>query len=542
MSCCPSAPDVKTSTDAPPIEGPEQVLRPGETAECFSLRAGNSTGKLDDTVIAKNKIAVESVNSDCTAAIKLQFKLTDGSDATPITWTISGDAVPGTTFTNGLLSSGTGVIDPSVYDKKLTITIKASWPAAPDASTGDERTYTFSPGICKGGDSIKLLLPLQEAQFGDPYGMRFHPIHKVNKMHNGIDFRMATKGVHGDVYAAADGVCVKSKNTDPNGYGLSVWIKHNNSKGEHLCTTTYNHLYKSLVNEGDKVSAGQKIAVEGGLKGDPGSGGSTGLHVHFEVKLPNGAFTDPAPYFKGAVPLTATGGSAPQAQSGAAVTSADVAARTDCPAPPDYPADPNAPEPAAEAAPAGSSTDPFELAWKFTMRYEVGPHWAVPAGATPTDPEIVAGLCETASQKHKTGYKMWIGSSGGETKFGIAKSGNPKTDIKAIDYKGCKDLGYSNYWSRGNVVPKTIAAAGGTYLSIFLFDCNYQHGPGGGATIWHDSAPGASWTDKASQMPALDRLWQRRVQFASTLKNVADRAGCVNRANDSYAYVKGLNL
>ncbi len=539
MSCCPTAPAVKTSTDAPPIEGPEQVLRPGETVECFSLRAGNSTGKLDDTVIAKNKIAVESVNSDCEAKINLQFKLTDGSDATPVTWAISGDATPGVTFTNGLLA---GTFNSSVHDKKLTITVEASWPAAADGSTGDTRTYSFSPGICKGGDSIKLLIPLQDAQFGDPFGMRFHPIHKVMKMHNGLDLKMKTKGVHGDVYAAADGVCVKSKNTDPNGYGLSIWIKHNNSKGEHLCTTTYNHLYKSLVNEGDKVSAGQKIALEGGLKGDPGSGGSTGLHLHFEVKLPNGAFTDPAPYFKGEAPAAAVGGSAPVAQKAAAVTSADVAARTDCPAVDPDPAVQAEPVTPADAAPVAGSTDPFEQAWRLTMRWEVGPHWATAAGATPTDPEIVAGLCETAEQKRKCGYKMWTTSSGGETKFGIAKSGNPNTDIKAITYQQSKDIGFANYWSRGIVKPKTIAAAGGNYLSIFLFDCNYQHGPGGGATIWNDSAPGVSWTDKASQMPALERLWQRRLQFASTLKNVADRKGCVNRVNDVYNYVKNLNL
>ena len=559
MSCCPTAPAVKTSTDAPPIEGPEQVLRQsssgelgqpdtqGETVECFSLRAGNSTGKLDDTIVPKNKIAVESVNSDCEAKISLQFKLTEGSTAASITWVLSGDAIaPVALNTSGLLS---GTFPASVHDKKLTITIKASWPAAADGSTGDERTYTFAPGICKGGDSIKFVIPLQNAQFKDPFGMRFHPIHKVMKLHTGIDMVMATKGVKGDVYAAADGVCVKSKNTDPNGYGLAVWIKHLNSKGEHLCTTTYNHLYKSLVNEGDKVSAGQKIALEGGLKGDPGSGGSTGLHLHFEVRLSNGALTDPAPYFKGAVPSAASGGSAPQAQSGAAVTSADVSARTDCPKPENYSKDPNAPEGAAvEPAPptsntgAGSSSDPFELAWRLTMRWEVGPHWATLAGATPTDPEIMAGLCDTPSQKRKTGYKMLIGSSGGETKFGIAKSGNPATDIKAITYQASKDIGYSNYWRRGKVKPSVIAAAGGNYLAIFLFDCNYQHGPGGGATIWNDIAPGVSWTDKASQMPTLERLWQRRLQFASTLKNVADRNGCVNRVNDVYAFVKGLNL
>lgn len=545
MSCCPSAPAVKTSSDAPPIQGPEQTLRSGESVECFSLRAGNSTGKLDDTITPKNKIAVESVNSDCTAKINLQFKLTDGSNASPVTWALSGDAIPGVTLSaSGLLS---GTCDPSVHDKKLTITIKGSWPTAVsdngESTTGDERTYSFSPGLCKGGDSIKFGIPLANAQFKDPFGMRFHPIHKCMKLHTGIDMVMPTKGVHGDVFAAADGVCIKAKNTDPNGYGNAIHIRHNNSKGDHLCTSTYNHLYQMLVKEGDRVSAGQKIALEGGLKGDAGSGGSTGLHLHFECKMPNGAFVDPAPYFKGAVAVSSSG-SAPVAQSGAAVTSADVAARTSCPAPPDYPRDPNSPEPPTTTAPTptNGSKDPFEQAWYFTMKAEVNPQWPVVAGAVPTDPDIAAGLCETAPQKQKCGYKMWDGPSGGETKFGIAKSGFPATNIKALTYQQCKDLGYSGYWKGSIVKPATIAAAGGKYLAVFLFDCNYQHGRGGGATIWNDSAPGVSWTDKASQMPALERLWKRRVQFARTLDIVANRKGVENRVNHAYEFVKNLNL
>lgn len=541
MSCCPTAPAIKVSSDAPPIEGPEQELRPGETVECFSQRAGNSTGALDDTVTPKNKIAIEAVNSDCEANINLQFKLTTGSNAAPITWALSGDAVPGVTFVNGLLS---GTFNTSVHDKKLSITIKASWPTASDGSVGDERTYSFSPGLCKGGDSIKFLIPLVTGQINSPFGMRLHPIQKVQKLHTGLDLVMPEKGVHGDVIAVADGVCIKAKNTDPNGYGNAIHLKHTNSKGEHLCTTTYNHLYRMLVNEGDRVSAGQKIALEGGLPGDAGSGGSSGLHLHFECKLPNGSFTDPAPYFKGSVPVS--GSTAPaQAPVGAAVTTPDVAAKTDCPASADYPTNPNAPEPAAEAAPGGSSTDPFELAWYFTMKYEVGPHWNVPAGSVPTDAEIVAGLCASASQKHKCGYKMWISSSGGETKFGIAKSGNPATDIKTITYQGSKDIGFSNYWKRGGkpFTPAQLATAqNAPYLAVFMFDTNYQHGAGNGNTIWGDSAVGSSWPDKAAQLVALEKLYTRRLSFANTLKNVADRKGVANRVNACYAYVKSLNL
>lgn len=547
MSCCPSAPPITPSSDSPPLNGPEQQLRPGETAECFSKRAGNTTGRLDDTVPRLNKIENEAVNSDCSAKIKLQFKLTDGSDVTPVFWRLKAgsDATPGVTLTTAGLMSGT--FDPSVHEKKLKITVEAvtTDAATTEDSIIDERTYTFSPSLCKGGDSIKFVTPLQNAIFKDPYGMRFHPIQKVEKMHTGIDMVMPTKGVNGDVYAAADGEVIKAANTDPRGYGNAIHIKHFNSAGKALCTTTYNHLHQMLVKVGDKVSAGQKIALEGGAKGDPGSGGSTGLHLHFECKLPNGSFTDPAPYFKGAVNVALAGDpseTTSKAPSGAAVTSADADAKGGCPPTPEYPVNPAQPEPAAEAAPANGASA-FEKAWFFTMKFEVGPHWAVPPGTEPTDTEIVQGLCDTPAQKKKTGYKNWAGESGGETKFGIAKSGNPRTDIKAIDYKGCKDIGFANYWQRGVIKPAVLESQGAKYLAVFMFDTNYQHGMGNAKTIWDDSAVGnGPWTDKASQMAALDRLYQRRLEFANTLKVVSNRKGVARRVEECYAYVKGLTF
>jgi hypothetical protein len=270
--------------------------------------------------------------------------------------------------------------------------------------------------------------------------------------------------------------------------------------------------------------------------------------LHFECKLPNGSFTDPAPYLKGAVQVagnqiaagTPTPGSVTtQNPSGAAVNSADVAAKTGCPTGSDYPADPNKPEPAAQEAPAGSSSDPFELIWTFTLKYEVGPHWSVPAGAEPTDPDIVQGKCDTPAEKKKCGYVKWETATGGETKFGIAKGGNPQTDIKTMTYKAAKDLGYSNYWKRGRVNPSTLPA----YLGMFMFDTNYQHGDGNGKTIYGDAGIGAGpWPDKASQMADLEKLYKRRLSFAQTLKVESIRKGVAARVEACYAYVKAQTI
>jgi murein DD-endopeptidase MepM/ murein hydrolase activator NlpD len=528
MSCCPEAPPIIVTADSPPLDGPEQGLRSGESVECFSKRAGNSTGAHDDTEVRKNKIANESIPVDCSAKVNVQFKLTPGSIPTGTTWSISGDATPGVSLTGDTLF---GTFDPSVHGKKITIKVTA---ALSDSST-DERTYSFSPTLCTGGDSIQFVTPFPGAAINSPFGMRFHPIQKVDKLHTGVDMIHSVKGVNHPIVAAADGVVIKARNTDPNGYGNTIHVKHMNSAGQHLCTTTYNHLFKMLVGEGDKISAGQQIALEGGAKGVPGSGGSSGLHLHFECKLPNGSYTDPVPYLKGAVPVV--GSSDPQASSGAAVNSADVAAKTGCPSGTAYPPDPNKPEPAAQEAPAATSSDPFELIWVFTLKYEVGPHWSVPAGSAPTDQDIIDGLCDTSARKKKCGYVNWETATGGETKFGIAKGGNPRTDIKAMTYKAAKDLGYSNYWKRGKVNPSAIPA----YLGMFMFDTNYQHGDGNGNTIYNDAGV-SGLADNASQLADLEKLYKRRLSFAQTLKVESIRKGVAARVQACYEYVKSQTL
>jgi hypothetical protein len=369
-----------------------------------------------------------------------------------------------------------------------------------------------------------------------------HPIQKVEKLHTGIDVVHDTKGVNHPVLAAADGIVLKAKNTDPNGYGNSIHVKHFNGNGEHLCTTTYNHLFQMFVAEGQRVMGGQKIALEGGAAGVPGSGGSTGLHLHFECKLPNGSFTDPLPYIRGSIPVNPgdqdTGSATDVSSQNAVLTKPDVDAKQGCPSAALYPSDPGAPEPAAEPAPAGSPTDLFEAAWRFTMTYEVGPNWPVPAGGTPTDSEIVQGLCDTSAQKRKVGY---IFDNGGETKFGIAHVGNPKTDIKGLQYAPAKDLGYSNYWNRGKIVPSSLAP----YIAVFMFDTNFNHGAGNGKTIYVDSGCSTTITaaaSKADQLVEVQKLYQRRLQFAQSLKTESIRKGVSNRVTALWQYVQGLNL
>jgi len=121
------------------------------------------------------------------------------------------------------------------------------------------------------------------------FGMRFHPIYKINKMHNGVDLG----GSYGNPIVAADAGTVliasapwSGQNTGGTNYGNYIVIDHGNGM-----TTTYAHCKELYVSVGDTVSAGQEIAACGS------TGTSTGAHLHFEVRV-NGTRVDPAPYIQ----------------------------------------------------------------------------------------------------------------------------------------------------------------------------------------------------------------------------------------------------
>lgn len=112
------------------------------------------------------------------------------------------------------------------------------------------------------------------------FGMRIHPIHKVPKMHKGLDFTASTNT---PIYCTGDGVVerVEKRST---GYGHNIIINHG-----YGFKTLYGHMSKMFVKKGDKVSKGQEI----GRVGNTGS--STAPHLHYEVHV-NGKAVDPITY------------------------------------------------------------------------------------------------------------------------------------------------------------------------------------------------------------------------------------------------------
>lgn len=120
-------------------------------------------------------------------------------------------------------------------------------------------------------------------------GLRFHPIYKAWRIHDGADLGCA---MGTDIIASAAGEVIQvSKNYSATvGYGAYVLIQH----GDGEYKSKYAHMSKVIVEEGDHVEQGQKIGEVGS------SGGSTGPHIHFEI-LKNNTVDDPAKYvdFKG---------------------------------------------------------------------------------------------------------------------------------------------------------------------------------------------------------------------------------------------------
>ncbi len=122
----------------------------------------------------------------------------------------------------------------------------------------------------------KYLDTIQSVPLGAPvrgvitsqFGGRLDPINGEPAFHGGVDIRnnSGTK-----IMAPADGVVVA--NGYDNGHGNFLTINHGNR-----FQTSYLHLQKDFVQQGDTVARGQVIGLVGN------SGRSTGSHLHYEIK------------------------------------------------------------------------------------------------------------------------------------------------------------------------------------------------------------------------------------------------------------------
>ena len=116
------------------------------------------------------------------------------------------------------------------------------------------------------------------------FGMRYHPILKIRRMHPGIDI-LLPKG--SPVHATGEGVVIdKGRNS-----GLGIYIKIQHPATGYI--TVYGHLSSvpREIKRGKKVQRGEQI----GLSGNTGL--STAPHLHYEVRSADRRPVNPIYFF-----------------------------------------------------------------------------------------------------------------------------------------------------------------------------------------------------------------------------------------------------
>jgi murein DD-endopeptidase MepM/ murein hydrolase activator NlpD len=167
------------------------------------------------------------------------------ADGEPITWNQSSGRVLAAEFVNA------GTIHSAVWFK--------------DPLSGKSGYFDLN------GQSKRrsfLASPMEFSRVTSGFAMRFHPILKTWRKHNGVDYG-APAGT--SVRTVGDGV-VEFAGWQ-NGYGKVVSIKHSNDR-----STLYAHLSRVEVKRGQRVEQGTRIGAVGA------TGWATGPHLHFEVK------------------------------------------------------------------------------------------------------------------------------------------------------------------------------------------------------------------------------------------------------------------
>ena len=111
------------------------------------------------------------------------------------------------------------------------------------------------------------------------FGYRIHPIHKVKKMHYGIDFNCAKNT---PIQASGKGKVIHAGRRGD--YGNCVIIDHG-----YGFKSLYGHMESISVKKGQQVERGALIGKVGS------TGGSTGDHLHYEIHK-DGERIDPIQY------------------------------------------------------------------------------------------------------------------------------------------------------------------------------------------------------------------------------------------------------
>ncbi len=122
---------------------------------------------------------------------------------------------------------------------------------------------------------LSVSYPLKEIVITSSFGLRRDPFSKKQKSHNGIDLKAKNE----EVYSMMEGEVIKTSSDKAS--GNYIIIKHKDY------TISYCHLSMALVSKGQKVKAGDAVAISGN------TGRSTGPHLHITCRY-RGKYQDPS--------------------------------------------------------------------------------------------------------------------------------------------------------------------------------------------------------------------------------------------------------
>lgn len=186
-------------------------------------------------------------------------------------------------------------------------------------------------------------------------------------------------------------------------------------------------------------------------------------------------------------------------------------------------------------------TPAFERAVLHCMIYEVGPFFTL-------NENTLLGLIDTHEHRVAVGYTHDPADAGGETKFGISKSGNPHVDVTALTWEQAKENYFHGYWTAGGC--ELLSAR----VAILHFDGCVNNGIGRagkflqevvGAAV--DGSVGPGTATKAGTMNEFDvcrLLADRREQFykADAASNPSQNrflSGWLRRISEMRDFVRG---
>ena len=140
-----------------------------------------------------------------------------------------------------------------------------------------------------------LASPMEFSRITSGFSMRFHPILKEWKRHEGVDYGAP---IGTSVRVVGDGVVEFAG--QQNGYGNVIQVRHSDNR-----LTVYAHLSRIDVKRGEHVTQGEHIGAVGM------TGWATGPHLHFEFRVA-GVVKDPLTIAKTAETLTLDNSSRPR--------------------------------------------------------------------------------------------------------------------------------------------------------------------------------------------------------------------------------------